>query len=239
MFLCVFTGASFCRLWGEHGQTRLETAQVCLINATALGTEILKGMVLPGIGGFMIVDDSMVTEDDLSSNFFLDENSIGQPRAKCTAQLLQELNPDVNGDYVDECIDHILQVNPDFFKNFDVVVANQLSERSIVTLSNLLWEMNIPLVICRSIGFWGSVRVQIKEHCVVETHPDNKQSDMRLENPFPALKEHMDATELSPKVPWLIVLYKFLEQYRAENGSVPSTYKEKSKLREMLQSGIF
>ncbi|WAR12893.1 ULA1-like protein [Mya arenaria] len=35
------------RLWGDHGQTALETARVCLINATATGTEILKNLILP------------------------------------------------------------------------------------------------------------------------------------------------------------------------------------------------
>ena len=36
------------RLWGDHGQRKLENAKVCLINATALGTEIVKNLVLPG-----------------------------------------------------------------------------------------------------------------------------------------------------------------------------------------------
>lgn len=53
------------RLWGEHGQSLLETSQVCLINATALGTEVLKGIVLPAIGGFTIVDGALVREEDL------------------------------------------------------------------------------------------------------------------------------------------------------------------------------
>lgn len=38
----------FFRLWGDHGQESLENAHVCLINATATGTEILKNLVLPG-----------------------------------------------------------------------------------------------------------------------------------------------------------------------------------------------
>lgn len=38
----------FCRLWGDHGQEALESAHVCLINATATGTEILKNLILPG-----------------------------------------------------------------------------------------------------------------------------------------------------------------------------------------------
>lgn len=210
-----------------------------MINATTLGTEILKGLVLPGIGGYVIVDDATVLEEDLDCNFFLDDTSIGQPRAKCTARLLQELNPDVNGDHIDENIEHVLTVNPEFFKNFDVVVATCLPERTMTALSNLLWDLNIPLVICRSIGFLGSVRVQIKEHCVVETHPDSRQSDLRLEQPFTTLRDHCDSITLSPKVPWLVVLYKYVQQYRDENdGSLPTTYREKSKLREMIRNGM-
>ena len=38
-----------CRLWGEQGQDALENASVCLINAGAVGTEILKNLVLPGV----------------------------------------------------------------------------------------------------------------------------------------------------------------------------------------------
>lgn len=53
------------RLWGEHGQALLEAAQLCLVNVTALGTEILKNIVLPGIGGFTIVDGALVTEEDI------------------------------------------------------------------------------------------------------------------------------------------------------------------------------
>jgi NEDD8-activating enzyme E1 regulatory subunit len=36
------------RLWGNHGQTSLENSRICLINATAVGCETLKSMVLPG-----------------------------------------------------------------------------------------------------------------------------------------------------------------------------------------------
>lgn len=36
------------RLWGEEAQSRLEHCHVCLLNGCALGTEILKNLVLPG-----------------------------------------------------------------------------------------------------------------------------------------------------------------------------------------------
>uniref|UniRef100_A0A8D8IBP2 Nedd8-activating enzyme E1 regulatory subunit n=1 Tax=Culex pipiens TaxID=7175 RepID=A0A8D8IBP2_CULPI len=132
------------RLWGEHGQTLLENAQICLINATALGTEILKGVVLPGIGGFTIVDSGLVTEEDIGCNFFLDSGSVGQSRARSCMQLLQELNPDVNGEYVDEAVDQLIDGQPEFFMSFDVIVGTTGSKRTIVWMPNLLLVMHIP-----------------------------------------------------------------------------------------------
>lgn len=63
-FFLKFWSKCWNRLWGEHGQALLESAQLCLINVSALGTEILKNIVLPGIGGFTIVDSGIVTEED-------------------------------------------------------------------------------------------------------------------------------------------------------------------------------
>lgn len=60
------------RLWGDHGQSALENGHICLINATALGTEILKSIVLPGVGAVTIVDDITVSDEDIGTNFFLE-----------------------------------------------------------------------------------------------------------------------------------------------------------------------
>lgn len=64
-FLLLMTVIIFFRLWGDNGQSALESAQVCLINATGIGTEILKSLVLPGIGAFTVVDGKKVTEEDI------------------------------------------------------------------------------------------------------------------------------------------------------------------------------
>jgi NEDD8-activating enzyme E1 regulatory subunit len=42
----------------------------------------------------------MVTERDLTNNFFVTPESLGQPRAQVVSDNLKELNPDVEGDYI-------------------------------------------------------------------------------------------------------------------------------------------
>ncbi|EDW18369.1 nedd8-activating enzyme E1 regulatory subunit isoform X1 [Drosophila mojavensis] len=229
------------RLWGDHGQALLEAATICVVNVTAVGCETAKGLVLPGIGGFTVADGSTVKEEDLGNNFFLDNSFLGKSKAFACKQLLQELNPDVIGDYVDESVDYILANRPNFFDSFDLVIASNLNEQSLLQLANRLWESNVPLVYCRSLGMLGSIRLQIKEHCIVETHPDNRQFDLRLEQPFQALRDHLESTEVTSKVPWLLVLYKYLKAWQKEHGAgrlAPGSYKEKTQLRDAIKADM-
>ncbi|KAK3579197.1 hypothetical protein CHS0354_022737 [Potamilus streckersoni] len=234
------------RLWGDHGQAALEIARVCLINATATGTEILKNLILPGIGSFTVVDGHKVLGEDAGNNFFLTKDSIGKSRAKVATDLLAELNEDVNGDFLEEDAEKLLDSNPDFFSQFSIVVATNLCERAISKLSNHLWSKNVPLLVCRCYGFIGYMRLLIKEHTVVESHPDNTHEDLRLDRPFPALVQYCDSLHLETMnskdhshTPWLVILFKYLQEWKKQhNGEVPKDYKERNLLKEMLKKGM-
>lgn len=128
---------------------------------------------------------------------------------------------------------------------FKLYILKEKIFRSLILLSQRLWELNIPLIVCRSIGFIAYMRIQIKEHTVIETHPDNETPDLRLDKPFETLKKHLDSInldELSFKdhshIPYLVILYKFLENWILNNGELPKTYKEKSQLKEMIKEGM-
>ncbi|KAK9885901.1 hypothetical protein WA026_013775 [Henosepilachna vigintioctopunctata] len=231
------------RLWGDHGQVLLENAKVCLINATTLGAEILKSLILPGIGAFTIVDGETVTEEDTGSNFFLDYDSVGMPRARVATQSLLELNADVHGDYIDETPEHILSHTQNFFNKFNIVIGTSLPEKVLIPLSKHLWEANVPLIVCRSIGFLGYIRLQVKEHTVIEAHPDNENPDLRLINPWPELKVHLEKTDISKldnkersHVPALTILYYFIKKFQEHNnGALPRSRSDKDEIRKMIQ----
>jgi hypothetical protein len=70
------------RLWGPHGQNALLSSRICLLNASATGTETLKNLVLPGCGHITIVDGSLVTQGDVCNNFFVSTEYLGRPRAE-------------------------------------------------------------------------------------------------------------------------------------------------------------
>lgn len=117
------------RVWGAHGQQRLEACSIVLLNCGPTGSETLKNLVLGGIAGFTIVDDAKVTPADLGNNFLLDAPSLGDLRAKRVTQLLAELNESVAGSYVEDSPEELIDKNPDFFAGFDLVIATQVGNR--------------------------------------------------------------------------------------------------------------
>lgn len=55
-----------------------------------------------GIGKFTVIDDAIIAEADLGVNFFVDTEGLGQPRAEYVCKYLSELNPDVQGSYIND-----------------------------------------------------------------------------------------------------------------------------------------
>lgn len=234
------------RLWGDHGQSALEAAKVCLINATATGTEILKNLILPGIGSFTVVDGQKVKGEDVGNNFFLDRKLIGQSRAQAATEFLLELNEDVDGNFIEESVDVLLDSNPAFFNNFSLVIVTDLPEKSLLQLGNALWEADVPLLVCRCYGFLGYLRLVVREHTVVESHPDSVLEDLRLDCPFPALINFCDSLDLDKMdnkmhshTPWLVLLYKYLQIWRGQHGGeAPKNYKEKNEFKALIKTGL-
>ncbi|XP_045138460.1 NEDD8-activating enzyme E1 regulatory subunit-like [Portunus trituberculatus] len=233
------------RLWGDHGQSLLEIGHVCLINASATGTETLKSLVLPGLGAVTIIDDAKVAPQDTGNNFFVDLASIGRPRGEVALRLLLELNPEVRGTFVDQPLQEILDNQPEFFSPFTCVIATCLPESTLLTLSKVLWDAKIPLVVVRSYGMIGYIRIQIEEHTVIESHPDNEIPDLRLDRPFSALEKYMDSLDLDgmddkehSHVPYVVILYKFLQKWNQEHGAPPKNYKEKKLFIQLLKTGM-
>ncbi|XP_014242902.1 NEDD8-activating enzyme E1 regulatory subunit isoform X2 [Cimex lectularius] len=173
-------------------------------------------------------------------------DSVGKPRAQVCTEFLVELNPDVKGDYVDESVEELLENNPNFFSNFSVVIATAIPERSLVPLSELLWTLNIPLVIAKSFGFIGYTRLQVKEHTVVESHPDTQNPDLRLDRPFPALVQHLTSVNMHEMdlkdhahVPYVVPLFLSLQEWKhSHNNELPKNYKEKEAFKQLIRNHL-
>lgn len=121
------------------------------------------------------------------------------------------------------------------------------------------------MVIVRSVGFLGYLRLQVREHTIIESHPDNENPDLRLDKPWPALKEYLDQIDVEKldakersHVPALVILYYFLNKFRKTHGgkcsilfcfccliifcvvlgAQPKTRAEKNELRSLIENSF-
>ncbi|EGC50011.1 amyloid beta protein binding protein [Histoplasma capsulatum var. duboisii H88] len=248
------------RLWAASGQQALERSKILLINSDGplddgnpavsgvVGVETLKNLVLPGIGGFTIVDPAIITESDLGVNFFLDESGLGKPRAQETCKHLLELNPDVKGDFLNEPIEELLN-GENFLQPYAIIIITGPMRHSLLKIvSSAAKQLSIPLIYTHSVGFYSAFSLQLPSvYPIVETHPDpNSVEDLRLINPFPELvaatAKIADLDSLDDHehghVPYLLLLLHFLEKWKAtHDGNPPLSFKEKSAFREMIRNG--
>lgn len=234
------------RLWAENGQRALENTRIALIGGNAVGSETLKNLVLPGIGSYTIIDELEVSEADTGVNFFVDVDSVGQSRAKCVCEYLQELNSDVDGKYIAESVTSLLDNDQgQFIRDFDMVLVADLDTTALLRLSSILWAARIPLVIVSAMGFMGYLRIALPEHTVVESHPESI-SDLRLDVPWPELSKLAETIELEKMndnehthVPFILLLLHYMQVWKDQHdGRAPSTFAEKTKFKALIRSGM-
>ncbi|KAK9451637.1 uncharacterized protein V1518DRAFT_409128 [Limtongia smithiae] len=235
------------RLWAANGQTALENAHVLLLSATAVGAEILKNLVLPGVGAFTIVDDKLVSQEDIDSNFFVISDSLGKPRAESVSSYLQELNADSTAHSLSvEDINALTEMSLPW-EEYTLVVANGLLPSTLKRIANFLWQKDIPLIVTRSVGFYASLRIVVKEHAIFETHPDAAAIvDLRLDCPWPELRKFADGFDLETlediehsHIPFVILLLLYLKKWREEHDNCdPETREEKQEFKKHIQNGV-
>lgn len=230
------------RLWGNEGQSRLSSSKICVIGSTGLSSEILKNLVLPGIGFFTIIDDKLITEHDLGNNFFVDSNTLSQPRSEIVKSFLLELNPDVQGESLQKSFDEVLNT-PNFFSQYDLIIATQLKFSQIKQLASICENLNKKLIVAKSVGLIGYLRLYCEEHLVIESKPSDKDFyDLRLHKPFDELTEYCNNVNIEEMkeiehahVPFIVILVKALKEWVDLNNSAPKTFEEKGRFKQMVK----
>lgn len=210
-----------------------------MVNADATASETLKNLVLPGLGKFTVVDPATVTQDDLSGNFFLTESDIGKGRAEALARNLLELNPDVVGNWVQE---QAHSLSPEFWDQFDIVIISNYVTR-YDKIVEILWKRDIPLLVSRTTGYYGSLHAIRRESTVVETHHPSQRFQLLLDKPWPELKAFVDSFDLDDldetdhaQVPYIVIYIKLLSQVRKSNNPIPKSYQQKQQFKKLIES---
>lgn len=72
----------------------------------------------------------------------------------------------------------------------------------------------------RTSGFTGRLQIQVREHCVVDTHPDTTHT-LRIGAPFPALEEYARGLDFDSMdshahshIPWVVLLVRAVSVWK-------------------------
>ncbi|PSK41551.1 hypothetical protein C7M61_001236 [Candidozyma pseudohaemuli] len=163
------------RLWGTDTQLRLRSARVLVVNLGGIGSETVKNLVLGGLNTIEILDGSVVKEEDFAAQFFLpnDDSIVGQQKLPLVLPKIQELNPRVNL--------LINTTNPkdvplDYYKNFDLVVATELTKPQLFAINQITREHRIPLYVAGEHGMFGYIFSDLIEHTSTKESPIGNQA---------------------------------------------------------------
>ncbi|PMD15203.1 hypothetical protein NA56DRAFT_754182 [Hyaloscypha hepaticicola] len=167
------------RLWGVQAQEKIRNANILLITMKALANEIAKNLVLAGIHSLSIVDHELVTESDLGAQFFISKADVGINRAEAAAPQIRKLNPRVNV-IVDPS--DIKTKGPDFFSQFDIVIATDLQPDTLNIINTATRVNHRPFYAAGVHGFYGFIFSDLIQHdYVIEREKSNVTTAIQAE----------------------------------------------------------
>ena len=204
------------RLWGQEAQQRLQSSRVLLCGIAGLGAEVVKNLTLAGISA-TIVDDAVVTAEDLSANFFLAESDIGANRATASLPRIRELNVYVT---VESSSEPLHALSEDVIAAHNLVIVTRAPVAQRLSLNSFCRDRGIAFYSAETFGSEGLLFVDLGSHTYrTESGTGEK---MKLSDPivatFPSLfhaklltlprkslrKHHPPPPQPDPKVPVLM-----------------------------------
>ncbi|KAI8394146.1 ubiquitin-activating emzyme E1 [Radiomyces spectabilis] len=136
---------------GHEAMKKMSVAHVLIIGLKGLGVEIAKNVILAGVKSVTLYDPTPSTLADLSAQFYIRSDEVGQPRAAVSQPRLAELN-----NYVPV---HVLEgeLNEETLKKYKVVVATELPFAQQLAISDICHANNIHFISTEVRGLFGRV----------------------------------------------------------------------------------
>jgi len=128
--------------WWEKDKVR--DAKVLVIGAGALGNEVIKNLVLMGVGHIFIVDFDTIEAANLSRSPLFREDDSGREKAAVAAARAKEMNPDVHIQYLHG--DVTSQIGLGVIRRMDVIIGCLDNREARLVLNRYAYWMNKPWV---------------------------------------------------------------------------------------------
>lgn len=132
------------RLIGWWDQDKLAAARVLVVGAGALGNEVLKNLVLVGVGTVHIVDFDQVERSNLARSVLFRTSDCGRPKAEVAADALAGMNPDTR--IIPYHANIISEVGLGLFQEVDAVVSCLDNREARLWVNRQCWKVGTPWI---------------------------------------------------------------------------------------------
>ncbi|KAI8927066.1 hypothetical protein BC831DRAFT_413232 [Entophlyctis helioformis] len=134
---------------GRAAMEKMSLSNVLIVGLKGLGVEIAKNVILAGVKSVTVHDPAPVQITDLSSQFFLHDADLGQPRDKVTCPRLAELNA-----YVPVSV-HVGPLDEAALSKFQVVVVTDMPIDQQLAINDITHKHNIKFIAADTRGLFG------------------------------------------------------------------------------------
>lgn len=116
---------------GFNAQRKLSNSRVTLIGAGGTGCYILYTLAAMGVGFVRVVDYDTVQISNLSRQIIYTKDDIGKLKINCAKERIQQLNPELNYEYINKRITSKLDVE-EIINNTDICILTADTPRKII-----------------------------------------------------------------------------------------------------------
>ncbi|MBE9524225.1 MAG: ThiF family adenylyltransferase [Chloroflexi bacterium] len=128
--------------WWERD--KVENAKILVVGAGALGNEVIKNLVLMGVGNIYIIDFDTIEAANLSRSPLFRESDSGRKKAEVAAARAKELNPNIHVQYLHG--DVTSQIGLGVIRRMDVIIGCLDNREARLSVNRYAYWMNKPWV---------------------------------------------------------------------------------------------
>ncbi len=124
-------------------QEILRNSRILVAGCGALGNEIVKNLVMLGVGNICVVDMDKVEKSNLSRSVLFRKEDEGKSKAQVICERAKEVNDEINIKYFDG---NIFNLGLGVFKSFDLVIGGLDNREARLFINQSCWKVNKPWI---------------------------------------------------------------------------------------------
>ncbi|KAJ7459720.1 hypothetical protein FB451DRAFT_1341568 [Mycena latifolia] len=231
------------RVWG------MRNATILVVRLQGTATEVIKNIVLSGIGKLVIMDGGEVIEEDLGSGFFFRDEDVGKKRVDAAKDRIESLNPLVT---VETITTFAALEGPDFdatIQGVDLVCVTDWDREGLIRMNAVCRRLGKPFYAGGTYGVLGYIFCDLLTHDYVAPNdrsvPKEAQKNIKLSATYPPLTEALkhrwtsltkrQTKELNPAVVFSILA---LWEHHKVHGQLPTDAADAGKLQSIANAMI-